>query len=92
MWPSKDVVGNRFKIGVGVSHRVLTDPSCAELICKHFQILTPENCMKPQGIHPAEDQWNFGDSDRSSPSLSKMIWSLSDTAWSGRKMIAPMTG
>jgi GH35 family endo-1,4-beta-xylanase len=60
----KEIVGNRFKIGVGVSHRVLTDPACAELICKHFQILTPENCMKPQGIHPAEDEWNFDDSDQ----------------------------
>lgn len=60
----KDVVGDRFKIGVGVGERILSDPASADLICKHFQILTPENCMKPQGIHPSEDQWNFDASDR----------------------------
>lgn len=60
----KEAVGDRFRIGVGVSHVVLQDPNDAALIKKHFQILTPENCMKPQSIHPAEDQWNFGDTDR----------------------------
>jgi GH35 family endo-1,4-beta-xylanase/lysophospholipase L1-like esterase len=60
----KDAVGNRFKIGVGVSHLVVQDPEDAALIREHFQILTPENCMKPQNIHPAENQWNFDDSDR----------------------------
>ena len=34
------------------------------LILRHFQIITPENCMKPQSIHPAEDTWNFEDTDR----------------------------
>ncbi len=60
----KDAVGNRFKIGVGVSHLVVRDPEDAALIRQHFQILTPENCMKPQSIHPAEDRWNFEDADR----------------------------
>ena len=60
----KEAVGDRFKIGVGVSHRVLQQPEDAALLLQHFQIITPENCMKPQGIHPAEDVWSFGDSDR----------------------------
>jgi GH35 family endo-1,4-beta-xylanase/lysophospholipase L1-like esterase len=60
----KDAVGNRFKIGVGVSHVVVQDPEDAALIRQHFQILTPENCMKPQNIHPAENQWSFEDADR----------------------------
>ena len=60
----KQTVDNRFRIGVGVGHSVLQDPNDAALIRKHFQILTPENCMKPQGVHPAEDQWNFGDADQ----------------------------
>ncbi len=34
------------------------------LILQHFQIITPENCMKPQRIHPAEDKWNFAAADR----------------------------
>jgi GH35 family endo-1,4-beta-xylanase/lysophospholipase L1-like esterase len=60
----KGAVGDRFKVGVGVSHLVVQNPEDATLIRQHFQILTPENCMKPQNIHPAEDRWNFGDADR----------------------------
>ncbi|EMB17801.1 Glycoside hydrolase, family 10 [Rhodopirellula europaea 6C] len=59
----KEAVGDRFKLGVGVSHRILTNEGDAALIRKHFSILTPENCMKPQGIHPAEDEWNFDATD-----------------------------
>jgi hypothetical protein len=43
----KEAVGARFKIGAGVSHRVLQQPEDAALIRQQFQILTPENCMKP---------------------------------------------
>jgi GH35 family endo-1,4-beta-xylanase len=60
----KKAVGSRFKIGVGVSHHVVEDPLDADLIRKHFQIITPENCMKPQGIHPEEARWNFEATDR----------------------------
>ncbi len=60
----KDAVGERFKMGVGVSEQILSDPKCSDLIRTHFEILTPENCMKPQGIHPAEDRWNFDAPDR----------------------------
>ncbi|TWT54859.1 Endo-1,4-beta-xylanase A precursor [Rubripirellula amarantea] len=60
----KDAVGSRFKVGVGVGHRVLENSDDAALIRQHFEILTPENCMKPQGIHPAEDRWRFEATDR----------------------------
>ena len=60
----KEAVGDRFKIGVGVGHQVLKQPEDAALIRQHFQILTPENCMKTQSIHPKEDQWNFDASDQ----------------------------
>jgi GH35 family endo-1,4-beta-xylanase len=60
----KEAVGDRFKVGVGVGHQVLKQPEDAVLIRQHFQILTPENCMKPQSIHPREDQWNFEASDQ----------------------------
>jgi GH35 family endo-1,4-beta-xylanase/lysophospholipase L1-like esterase len=59
----KAAVGGRFKIGVGVGHLVLQNPQDAALIAQHFQILTPENCMKPQSIHPAQDRWNFEAAD-----------------------------
>lgn len=60
----KEAVGDRFQIGVGVGQRSLTQPEDVALIRRHFQILTPENCMKPQSIHPAEDRWNFEPADR----------------------------
>jgi GH35 family endo-1,4-beta-xylanase len=60
----KKAVGSRFAIGVGVSHRVIEDPDNAALIMRHFEILTPENCMKPQAVRPAEDVWNFENADR----------------------------
>jgi len=60
----KEALGDRFKIGVGVNHRVLQQPEDAALIRQQFQILTPENCMKPQSVHPAEDAWNFEAADR----------------------------
>jgi len=63
-WSLKDAVGHRFKLGVGVSHVVVQQPEDAALIRQHFQILTPENCMKPQAIHPAGDNWNFEATDR----------------------------
>ncbi len=59
----KEAVGDRFKIGVGVSHIVLQQPEDAALVRQHFHIITPENCMKPQSIHPAEDKWDFEAAD-----------------------------
>lgn len=60
----QQAVGQRYKLGVGVSYRVLENPEDTALLLQHFSILTPENCMKPQGIHPAEDRWNFEPVDR----------------------------
>lgn len=60
----KEAAGGRFKIGVGVGQRVLEQPEDAALIRRQFQIVTPENCMKPQSLHPAEDRWNFEAADR----------------------------
>lgn len=62
--PLKDAAAGRFQVGVGVGRRSLETPADAALIRRHFQILTPENCMKPQSIHPAEDRWNFDEADR----------------------------
>ncbi|GAC1474666.1 MAG: hypothetical protein NVSMB9_25460 [Isosphaeraceae bacterium] len=60
----KEAVGDRYKIGVGIGQKVLEQPEDVALIRQHFQILTPENCMKPQSIHPAEAEWNFDAADR----------------------------
>ncbi|MFH5806354.1 endo-1,4-beta-xylanase [Alienimonas sp. DA493] len=60
----KGAVGGRFKIGVAAGVETIADPANAALIVRHFEIVTPENCMKPQGIHPAENEYRFGPTDR----------------------------
>jgi endo-1,4-beta-xylanase len=59
----KQAAGDRFKIGVGLSEDVLADRGNSELIVKHFSIVTPENCMKPQGIQPLEGEFQFDKTD-----------------------------
>lgn len=34
-----------------------------ELAAEHFGAVTPENCMKPERIHPSEGRWQFERSD-----------------------------
>ncbi|MCL2646682.1 MAG: endo-1,4-beta-xylanase [Phycisphaerales bacterium] len=34
-----------------------------DLIKAQFNALTPENCMKPESVHPAEKVWRFEDAD-----------------------------
>ena len=58
----KDVYAGKFLIGCAAD---LKGYSEAELnnIKTHYDILTPENCMKPQPTHPSEDTYNFATSD-----------------------------
>jgi GH35 family endo-1,4-beta-xylanase len=59
----KQAAGERFLMGVGTSSKVLANPVDAALVKKHFQILTPDNCMKPQSVQPSEGEWNFKATD-----------------------------
>lgn len=59
----KQAVGGRFLIGVGTSPKILANPLDAALVKRHFQILTPDNCMKPQAVQPLEDKWDFKAAD-----------------------------
>jgi endo-1,4-beta-xylanase len=42
----------------------LEDPKYAALLAGEFDLLTPENAMKWQPIHPKPDVWNFEPADR----------------------------
>lgn len=35
-----------------------------ELIRRQFNVITPENSMKPDSVHPAEDRWTWQTADR----------------------------
>jgi GH35 family endo-1,4-beta-xylanase/lysophospholipase L1-like esterase len=60
----KEAVAGRFELGVGVSHVAVGNAEDGVLIRRHFGVVTPENCMKPQSIHPGAEEWRFGDADR----------------------------
>jgi GH35 family endo-1,4-beta-xylanase len=59
----KQAAGERFLMGVGTSSKILANPVDAALVKRHFQILTPDNCMKPQSVQPSEGEWNFKATD-----------------------------
>ncbi|MEM7812938.1 MAG: endo-1,4-beta-xylanase [Planctomycetota bacterium] len=59
----KAAVDGRFKIGVAISPKVFQNSKDVGLIRRHFEILTPENCMKPQAVQPAEGVFKFDRSD-----------------------------
>jgi endo-1,4-beta-xylanase len=60
----KAAVGNRYKIGVGVSDNIPTRKHDWQLLTSQFQIVTPENSMKPQGIQPKEGEFRFDTCDK----------------------------
>ncbi|XZE21930.1 endo-1,4-beta-xylanase [Pirellulaceae bacterium SH449] len=60
----RTAVGDRYKIGVGVSDNIPTRMNDWELLTTQFQIVTPENSMKPQGIQPREGEFRFEECDR----------------------------
>ena len=59
----KEAVGGRFKIGVGIDHRVMERPADIALLKRHFGIVTPENCMKPTVVQPGEGTFDFAAAD-----------------------------
>jgi endo-1,4-beta-xylanase len=54
----------KFEIGVGISDRIYEHPQDWDLLLKHFTIITPENCMKPQSLQRSLNERNFDVSDK----------------------------
>ncbi|MBB3207087.1 GH35 family endo-1,4-beta-xylanase/beta-xylosidase [Rhodopirellula rubra] len=59
----KKAVGGRFKIGVGTDFDVLRRSDDLALIKRNFQILTPENSMKPNVVQASEGEFDFANAD-----------------------------
>jgi GH35 family endo-1,4-beta-xylanase len=57
----KDAYKNDFLIGTALDFRSPTEFNETELanIKSQFNVITPENSMKPGVIHPAEDRWSW---------------------------------
>lgn len=54
----KEAYAGKFLIGAAGDLRGYSDAELAN-IKRHYDILTPENSMKPQPTHPSEDTYNF---------------------------------
>ncbi len=54
----KEAYAGKFLIGTANDMRGLTDAELAS-VKEQYDINTPENCMKPQPIHPSEGRYNF---------------------------------
>jgi|GEM_PF-134860 len=55
----KDAYKGHFRIGTAGDIPGNFSPEELTLVARQYGALTPENCMKPGPIHPAEDKWNF---------------------------------
>ena len=60
----KKAVAGRFKIGVGTSVATTQNLEDAALLKKHFDIITPENCMKSTKIQKQEGVFDFEKADQ----------------------------
>jgi|WetSurMetagenome_2_1015567.scaffolds.fasta_scaffold00003_253 endo-1,4-beta-xylanase len=58
----KEAYAGKFLIGAASDMRSIPETEAA-IIRYHYNIITPENCMKPQPIHPSEDKYNFVTAD-----------------------------
>ena len=59
----KDVYQKHFLIGTAGDFPGNYSDAERALARAHFNVLTPENCMKPALVHPQEDTWRFDRAD-----------------------------
>jgi endo-1,4-beta-xylanase len=59
----KDAFAGKFLIGAANDLGNLSQAEAAN-IKANYNVITPENCMKPQPTHPAEDRYTWGTPDR----------------------------
>ena len=50
--------------GVGLADRIPDRPADWPLLTSQFSHVTPENCMKPAALRPADKAWNFEQADK----------------------------
>lgn len=59
----KDAFQDAFRIGMAGDVPVGYSDEELLLATKHFSAVTPENCMKPEPVHPEEGRWRFERTD-----------------------------
>jgi endo-1,4-beta-xylanase len=56
-------LGGRFQLGAAVGVPLALDEREQRLLSHHFDVLTPENCMKPGPVHPERGRPDFAAGD-----------------------------
>ena len=62
----KDFFKGDFLVGTAIGDRAFTqnDKELLDLIAREFNVITPENALKWQPVHPKENEWVFEGGDR----------------------------
>lgn len=60
----KSAAQGLFAIGVGVDFAIGQRPDDEPLLTSQFNIVTPENCMKPAAVQPEQGRYNFEQADQ----------------------------
>ena len=60
----KQAASGVLSIGVGISDQIAKQPDSWELLNRHFSIVTPENCMKPDAVQHDAGIFNFDTPDQ----------------------------
>lgn len=55
----QDVYADFFRIGTAGDFPARYSAPELQLASEHFNAVTPENCMKPERVHPEEARWQF---------------------------------
>ena len=58
-----DAARGRFPVGVGVSDRIAERPEDWPLLTSQFNMVTPENCLKPVQVQAEEGRFDFTRAD-----------------------------
>lgn len=61
----KEAYSDSFMVGCAVNpmHTSGQLTKANELILKHFNAISPENCLKPEAVHPRPGEWTFEEAD-----------------------------
>ena len=60
----KEAAQGKFKFGVGTDLGVFQRPDDLALLKKHFNVVTPENCMKATRVQAEEGKFDFSGADQ----------------------------
>lgn len=58
----REAYADSFLVGAAIPGAGL-DPAERQLLSSQFNAVTPENCMKPAPLHPAEERFDFAEAD-----------------------------